>query len=76
MEKEKKTLSERLANDILSDNSNIEYCKQCKNCIFRDNGDVWSNHYTKSNCQMFKYPGLKPSEVINNKKICLYKEDE
>lgn len=76
MKKEKKTLSERLANDILSDNSNIEYCKQCKNCIFRDNGDVWSNHYTKCNCQMFKYPGLKPIEVINNEKICLYKEDE
>lgn len=68
----KKSLDERLKNDILSDNSHVENCKQCKDCIFRNDGTAWSNNYQKSCCQMYQYPGFKPLYVINNKGACEY----
>lgn len=69
---EKKTLQERWDEEVLTDNSAIENCKQCKDCIFRDNKDVWSNHYTKSCCVMFPHPSFKPLKVIQNTGICEY----
>lgn len=62
----------RWYNEKLSDNSQAENCKQCKTCIFRDDGTVWSNDYKKSSCQMYQYPSMKPVHVINNKGICEY----
>lgn len=62
--------------EVLSDNSQIENCKQCKDCKYRDDGTVWSNHYTKSCCQMYKYPNFKPLEVIDNEDDCLFYEKE
>lgn len=67
---EKKTLQERWDEETLSDNSQIENCKQCKKCIFQDGGTVWSNHYTKSSCQKYPYPSMKPIEVIDNEGEC------
>lgn len=68
----KKTLTERMLEETLSDNSNVENCKQCKDCIFRDDGTVWSNHYTKACCQIYKHPNIKPLDVINNKQSCVF----
>lgn len=74
MEK-KKTLQERWNEEVLSDNSQIENCKQCKSCAYQNDGTVWSNHYTKSSCQKFPYPDMKPIEVIDNEADCPeYKE--
>jgi hypothetical protein len=67
---EKKTLQQRWDEETLSDNSQIENCQQCKNCNFKDDGTVWSNHYTKSCCQMYQYPKFKPLGVINNTEKC------
>ena len=53
---EKKTLQERWDEETLSDNTQIENCQQCKGCEYQDDGTVWSNHHTKSCCQMYKYP--------------------
>lgn len=72
MEEKKKALTERMLEETLSDNSQVEYCKQCKDCIFRDDGTIWSNRYTKASCQIYKYPNSKPLGVINNKQICEY----
>ena len=66
----KKTLQERWDEEVLSDNTHVENCKQCKECALRDDGTVWSNHYTKSSCQRYPYPRMKPLEVINNKADC------
>ena len=71
-----KTFEERYSNETLSDNSQIEYCKKCKNCLFRDDGTVWSNHYTKSSCMIYQYPNYKPINVINNKGTCEYYREE
>lgn len=62
--------------ELFTDNRGLENCKQCKDCIFRDDGTPWSNHYTKSNCRMFPHPGFKPLRVINNSGICEYYSNE
>ena len=76
MAEEKKTLSERHMDEVLTDNSKIEYCKQCKDCKYRDGGDAWSNDYQKSYCAIFSYPTSKPIEVINNKADCAYRKKD
>lgn len=70
----KKTLQERWDEEVLTDNTQFENCKQCKNCIYQDGGTPFSNHYTKSSCQRYPYPKFKPIEVINNKGDCVYFE--
>ena len=69
-----KSLQERWDEDILTDNTQFENCKQCKNCIFQDDGTVWSNHYPKSCCQKYPYPKYKPVEVINNMMECHHRK--
>jgi hypothetical protein len=69
---EKKTLQERWDEEVLSDNTQIENCKQCKSCEYQDGGTPFSNHYTKSSCQMYAYPKMKPIEVIDNEGDCPY----
>ena len=73
---EKKTLQERWDEETLTDNSQFELCQQCKDCIFRDDGTVWSNHYAKSSCQKYPYPKMKPVEVIDNESNCPYRQTE
>ena len=58
--------------EILTDNTKIRYCNQCKNCAFWGNGDAFSNAYDKTCCDIYPYPGMKPSEVINNRGECPY----
>ena len=72
MDKEKKSLVERWDEDILSDNSQVENCKMCKDCIFRDDGTVYSNDYRKCCCMIYPYPKMKPLRVINNTGLCEY----
>jgi hypothetical protein len=74
MERDKNlTLEERYADDILTDNTQFENCKQCKACLFRDDGTIYSNDYRKCSCEMFPYPSMKPLGVINNKENCEYR---
>ncbi|MBQ6713247.1 MAG: hypothetical protein IJN28_05635 [Selenomonadales bacterium] len=72
--RKKKTLQERWDEEILTDNTQFEYCKQCKDCTFQSDGSVWSNHYTKASCQKYRHPKFKPIEVIDNKGNCPYRE--
>lgn len=63
---EKKTLSERYAGEVLSDNTG-QY-EQCKDCIFRD-----MDNYKKVVCDMYQ---LKPSGIRKNAENCEYYEKE
>ena len=60
--------------DILTDNTQIEYCKQCEKCINWDpNGNPFGNQYDKAYCSIFSYPNAKPPQVINNEGDCKYR---
>ena len=59
--------------EILTDNTKIKYCTQCKDCAFWGNSDAFSNKYDKTNCDMFPYPGCKPGYVLNNTGDCQYR---
>lgn len=73
---EKKSLEERYTDEVLTDNTQFDKCRQCKNCIFRDDGTVYSNHYQKGCCSMFPYPQFKPHEVVMNLVNCEFYEKE
>ena len=73
---EKKTIEQRYEEEVLTDNTKIPKCNQCKNCMFRDDGTVYSNDYKKSCCTMYQYPGMKPIGVINNTEECEFYEKE
>lgn len=70
------TMEERYKDDILSDNTQIDYCVQCKDCIFwcNNDADYYSNAYDKACCDMYPFPEFKPDFVLNNTGECEYKE--
>ena len=74
---EKKTMSEQHRGEVLTDNIALDKYRQCKDCAFRDDGTVWSNHYQKGCCEMYRYPAFKPSGVMLNKEFCeFYMKDK
>ena len=73
---EKKTFEERYKDEVLSDNSKVENCKQCKDCIFQNDGTAFTNNYQKSSCMIYQYPNFKPLYVIKNKSLCEYYSNE
>lgn len=46
----KKTLEERLASDILTDNKALNHYAQCKSCIFRDKRMIEGEEYGYDKC--------------------------
>lgn len=52
---EQKTLEERLADDILTDNKALNHFAQCRDCIFRDKKIIGGKEYgyDKCVCRMF-----------------------
>lgn len=64
--------------DILTDNTKINYCEQCKNCInWNDKNEPFSNAYDKAFCDIFPYPDdKKPFGVINNTEDCPFFEEK
>ena len=68
------SMQDRHLNEILTDNTKISYCEQCKDCTLWGLGDdPFSNEYTKANCAMFPNPDHKPGYVINNQGLCPYR---
>lgn len=67
-----KSLYDRLKDDILSNNTKADYCKQCKSCDrWGKSGTPWDNKHDKSNCIAFPHPvSMKPTGVINNETKC------
>lgn len=77
------TLSERYADEILTDNTQIEYCNQCIDCINwqtykirGNNGELFDNQYDRANCSKYPAPQVKPDWVINNYGECDYYKAE
>lgn len=67
-------MANRHENEILTDNTKIRYCVQCKECtLWGIGGDPFSNAYDKSNCAMFPNPDHKPAYVINNEGQCPFR---
>lgn len=73
---DKKTLENRYGDEVLTNNTALSKCKQCKDCIFRDDGTVYSNDFRKGNCAMFPYPQSKPINVIKNIEPCEFYEKD
>lgn len=44
----------------------------CKDCAFRSDGTVWTNHHTKGSCQKYPYPQHKPMKILFNSAKCTY----
>ena len=64
----------RYMDEVLTDNTRISYCEQCKDCAMWGIGnDPFSNEYTKANCAMFPNPDHKPGYVINNQAPCPFR---
>ena len=70
-----KSLEERYADEILTDNTALEKCKQCKACLFWNDGTEYSN-YRKSSCAIYEHPDMKPIGVMDNVEKCEYYEKE
>ena len=66
--------SDRMRDDILTDNTKIEKCKQCKDCMLWRKSEVFENEYDKSSCKAYPYPDHKPLDVITNHGICPYRK--
>lgn len=75
---EKKTLENRYANEVLSDNTVIPKFEQCKNCIFRKitiNGKTVDD-YRRGSCMMYPSPKMKPLQLKDGSEQCDYYEQE
>ena len=60
--------------EILSDNTQENYCEQCRECAMWGIGDdPYSNAYDKSSCAMYPVPAHKPGYVINNTGPCPFR---
>ena len=72
-----KSFEERYGDEILSDNTHADYCRQCKDCAMWGIGDdPFSNRYDKGNCSMFPNPDHKPVYVINNQGQCPFRVEK
>lgn len=75
----KKTLSERLANDILTDNTQLppKYI-QCKDCMFRkfEIDGVIIDDYSRGICAIYSLPEHKPLEFADGSASCELYEKE
>lgn len=72
---ERKTLEERLADDILTDNTKIPKYEQCKDCMFRFiriNGSLVDD-YRRCGCLIFE---MKPIQFYDGSARCEYYEQE
>lgn len=68
-----KSLTERHLDEVLTDNTKIEKCKQCKDCILWGHTDNFGNAYDKSSCDMYPYPDHKPMSIVHNHAMCQFR---
>ena len=71
-----KSFYDRYKDEILTDNTKIKTCEQCKTCKWWNNGDVWSNSPEKCSCVMFPHPDFKPTGIIYGREECLFYDNE
>jgi hypothetical protein len=71
-----KSFEERYNGEIPTDNTALDVCRQCKNCLFKNDGTVWTSHYQKGACAIYPYPESKPTDVMLNRETCEFYEKE
>jgi hypothetical protein len=75
---EKKTLSERLENDVLTDNTKIIKFPQCRDCAFRgmEIQGEWIKDGCRSYCKIYgpKDSNGKPDEIYRGTEDCEFYE--
>lgn len=74
----KKSLEERLENDILTDNTKLPKYEQCKTCRFRMfeiNGKLIDD-YRRSSCLIYPYPEMKPTSFYDGSAKCEFYEKQ
>lgn len=71
-----KTLLEMHEGEVFTDNTKIEKCTQCKNCINWGNSkdDYFTNAFDKACCDKYPVGVYKPLWVINNTEGCMFRE--
>ena len=71
-----KGVTERYGDEVLSDNTAFQRCKQCKDCKNWDENSrsYFENAFDKTSCRAYPYPDFKPIDIINNRAICEFKE--
>lgn len=57
-----------------ANNSQVNFCTDCKDCILWHDGN-WNTlgvycSYEKGNCEAYPYPGSKPTAVIYHEAKC------
>lgn len=72
-----KELTERHADEVLTDNAALMPYQMCKTCIFRDKTTVQGNEcgWKKGNCTIYEYPKFKPHDVMLNVECEYYEKD-
>ena len=70
--KQQKEQKDRYASEVLTDNTKIEYCRNCKDCKFRMSG---KDGYKKVYCDIFEAPEFKYSSIINNGDCDFYSKE-
>ena len=66
-------MSEIHADEILSDNTRMQKCRQCEDCKKWGGKDLFQNKFDKTSCDAYPYPAHKPIDVINNRTLCEFK---
>lgn len=71
---EKKTLEERYADDVLTNNEVLNHFSQCKDCIFRDKNTVNGREcgYDKCICRIYGKLTASRLRNLDGKPIVLY----
>lgn len=64
----------RHKDEILTDNTKIKYCIQCKRCKNWGHTNAFGNAFDKACCDKYPYPAHKPAWVLNNAGDCEYRE--
>lgn len=76
--REWKSLAERLADDIMTDNTQIESHKQCLDCIHRglEIGGKWIADGDRACCRLYPPPDGKPMSFYYGTETCELYESE
>lgn len=76
--KEWKSLAERLSDDIMADNTQIESFKQCLDCRYRglEIEGEWIADGDRACCRLYPPPEMKPMSFYYGTEKCEFYEPE
>lgn len=60
--------------EVLTDNTELDKYRQCRDCVLQSDGTIFSNHYQKGSCAMYSYPQSKPTAIMLNQQDCPFRQ--